>query len=204
MSDIANIIKSRISANSYDNERSLSDQQVAELIELATHAPTAFNLQNWKFLAVRSAEAKARLLPLAWGQQKIVDAAVTFIVCGTLNPHETLPSALKPTLDAGIIDQAIYDMWVGAAEGMYKENPQLQRDEAIRSGSLAAMTLMLAAKGQGLVSTPMIGFDQSAVAKEFGLSDLEIPVMLVTVGYPGATNWPQKPRKAVNDVLQFV
>ncbi|EJM06400.1 MULTISPECIES: nitroreductase family protein [unclassified Pseudomonas] len=204
MSDIANIIKSRISANSYDNERSLSDQQVAELIELATHAPSAFNLQNWKFLAVRSAEAKARLLPLAWGQQKIVDAAVTFIVCGTLNPHETLPSALKPTLDAGIIDQAIYDMWVGAAEGMYKENPQLQRDEAIRSGSLAAMTLMLAAKGQGLVSTPMIGFDQSAVAKEFGLSDLEIPVMLVTVGYPGATNWPQKPRKAVNDVLQFV
>ncbi|PYC25186.1 nitroreductase family protein [Pseudomonas jessenii] len=204
MSDIANIIKSRISANSYDTERSLSDQQVAELIELATHAPSAFNLQNWKFLAVRSAEAKARLLPLAWGQQKIVDAAVTFIICGTLNPHETLPSALKPTLDAGIIDQAIYDMWVGAAEGMYKENPQLQRDEAIRSGSLAAMTLMLAAKGQGLVSTPMIGFDQSAVAKEFGLSDLEIPVMLVTVGYPGATNWPQKPRKAVNDVLQFV
>jgi nitroreductase len=204
MSDIANIIKSRISANSYDTERSLSDQQLAELIELATHAPSAFNLQNWKFLAVRSAEAKARLLPLAWGQQKIVDAAVTFIVCGTLNPHETLPSALKPTLDAGIIDQAIYDMWVGAAEGMYKENPQLQRDEAIRSGSLAAMTLMLAAKGQGLVSTPMIGFDQSAVAREFGLSDLEIPVMLVTVGYPGATNWPQKPRKAVNDVLQFV
>jgi nitroreductase len=204
MSDIANIIKSRISANSYDAERSLSDQQVAELIDLATHAPSAFNLQNWKFLAVRSAAAKARLLPLAWGQQKIVDAAVTFIVCGTLNPHETLPSALKPTLDAGIIDQAIYDMWVGAAEGMYKENPQLQRDEAIRSGSLAAMTLMLAAKGQGLVSTPMIGFDQSAVAKEFGLSDLEIPVMLVTVGYPGATNWPQKPRKAVNDVLQFV
>jgi nitroreductase len=204
MSDIANIIKSRISANSYDTERSLSDQQLAELIELATHAPSAFNLQNWKFLAVRSAEAKARLLPLAWGQQKIVDAAVTFIVCGTLNPHETLPSALKPTLDAGIIDQAIYDMWVGAAEGMYKENPQLQRDEAIRSGSLAAMTLMLAAKGQGLVSTPMIGFDQSAVAREFGLSGLEIPVMLVTVGYPGATNWPQKPRKAVNDVLQFV
>lgn len=204
MSDIVNIIKSRISANSYDTERGLSDQQVSELIDLATHAPSAFNLQNWKFLAVRSAEAKARLLPLAWGQQKIVDAAVTFIVCGTLNPHETLPSALKPTLDAGIIDQAIYDMWVGAAEGMYKENPQLQRDEAIRSGSLAAMTLMLAAKGQGLVSTPMIGFDQAAVAKEFGLSDLEIPVMLVTVGYPGATNWPQKPRKAVNDVLQFV
>ena len=204
MSGIAEVIKSRISANSYDTARQLTDAQIAELIDLATHAPSAFNLQNWRFVAVRSTEAKARLLPLAFGQQKVVDAAVTFIVCGTLNPQATLPASLKPTLDAGIIDQAIYDMWVGAAQGMYAQNPQLQRDEAIRSGSLAAMTLMLAAKGQGLVSTPMIGFDQSAVAQAFGLSDTEIPVMLVTVGYPGATNWPQKPRKAVNDVLQFV
>ena len=204
MSVIAEVIKSRISANSYDTERSLTDAQIAELINLATHAPSAFNLQNWKFLAVRSTEAKARLLPLAFAQQKIMDAAVTFIVCGTLNPHVTLPAALQPTLDAGIIDQSIYDMWLGAAQGMYQENAQLQRDEAIRSGSLAAMTLMLAAKGQGLVSTPMIGFDQAAVAKEFGLSDEEVPVMLITVGYPGAANWPQKPRKPVSDVLQFV
>lgn len=56
-------------------------------------------------------------------------------------------------------------MWIGAAQGMYKDNCQLQRDEAIRSGSLAAMTLMLVAKGQGLVSTPMIGFDAAAVSK---------------------------------------
>lgn len=204
MPGIAEVIKSRISANSYDTERQLTDDQITELVNLATHAPSAFNLQNWRFVAVRSSEAKARLLPLAFGQQKVVDAAVTFIVCGTLNPHETLPAALRPSVDAGIIDHSIYDMWVGAAQGMYGENPQLQRDEAIRSGSLAAMTLMLAAKGQGLISTPMIGFDQPAVAKEFGLSDAEIPVMMVTVGYPGATNWPQKPRKDVNDVLQFV
>ena len=80
MSAIAEVIKSRISANSYDTERSLTDAQVAELVNLATHAPSAFNLQNWKFLAVRSTEAKARLLPLAFGQQKVSDAAVTFIV----------------------------------------------------------------------------------------------------------------------------
>jgi len=91
MSGIAEVIKSRISANNYDTERELTDQQVSDLIDLATHAPSAFNLQNWKFLAVRSSEAKARLLPLAYGQQKVMDAAVTFIVCGTLNPHETLP-----------------------------------------------------------------------------------------------------------------
>lgn len=204
MPNIAEVIKSRISGNSYDTQRALSDAQIADLIELATYAPSAFNAQNWRFVAVRSAEAKARLLPLAYGQEKVVDSAVTFIVCGTLNPHQSLPASLKPAVDAGILDQSIFDMWVGAATGMYQDNPQLQRDEAIRSGSLAAMTLMLAAKGQGLLSTPMIGFDQAGVAAAFNLAAYEIPVMLVTVGYPGSGNWPQKPRKAVKDVLEYV
>lgn len=136
-------------------------------------------------MAVRSEEAKERLLPLAYGQQKVVDSAVTFIVCGTLKPHETLPAALKPTLDVGIINDAIYTGWLNAAQNMYENNPAFQRDEAIRSGSLAAMTLMLAAKGRGLVSAPMIGFDQSAVAEAFNLAPTDVPVMLVTVGYPG-------------------
>ncbi|CAM3835533.1 nitroreductase family protein [Polaromonas hydrogenivorans] len=203
MTDFSELIKTRISANSYDPARKLSDDEIAQLIELATYAPSAFNFQNWKFVAVRSDEAKALLLPLAFNQPKIVDSAVTFIVCGTMEPHLNLPAALRPTRDAGIIDEATYNGWIGAANGMYKENPSLQRDEAIRSGAMAAMTLMLAAHGKGLVSCPMIGFDPAGVAEAFSLPSSDVPVMLVTVGYTGAANWPQKPRNAVTDVLSF-
>jgi nitroreductase len=198
---IAELIKARISASSYDASRQLSEMEIEELIDLATQAPSAFNLQNWKFVAVRSAEAKARLLPLAFGQAKVVEAAVTFIICGTLEPQQTLPDALAPTRDAGIIDDAIYTGWVGAAQQMYGANPAFQRDEAIRSGALAAMTLMLAAQGKGLVSCPMIGFNQAGVAEAFGLQITDVPVMLVTVGYAGQSNWPKKPRKPISDVL---
>ena len=203
VSNISEVIKSRISANRYDTGRKLSDEQIGNLIELATRAPSAFNLQNWKFVAVRSDDAKARLLPLAFGQQKVADAAVTFIVCGTLDPHLTLADALKPTLDVGIIDEGVFNGWVGAARNMYQDNPTFQRDEAIRSGSLAAMTLMLAAQELGLASGPMIGFDPRGVAAAFGLEATDVPVMLVTVGHPAAGNWPQKPRKPVSDVLTF-
>jgi nitroreductase len=204
MLPIAELIKTRASANSYDTTRPLSDADVAELVELATHAPSAFNLQNWKFVAVRSDQAKAKLHPLAYGQQKVLDAAVTFIVCGLMGEDELIASSLKPTLEAGIIDQATFDGWVGAAQGMYQGNATLQRDEAIRSGSLAAMTLMLAAQGKGLVSCPMIGFNASAVADAFQLSASELPVMLITVGYPGTANWRQKPRKPHAEVLTSV
>ncbi|SFB21158.1 Nitroreductase [Collimonas sp. OK607] len=200
---ISELIKARTSASSYDPSRQLSEAEINELIELATQAPSAFNLQNWKFIAIRSAEAKASLLPLAFGQQKIVDAAVTFIICGTLEPHATLPAALKPTRDAGIIDEAIYNGWIGAAQNMYGENPTFQRDEAIRSGALAAMTLMLAAQDKGLVSCPMIGFNPAGVAEAFALQATDVPVMMVTVGYPGSSNWPKKPRKQISEVLTF-
>jgi nitroreductase len=198
---IADLIKARTSASSYDATRHLTEAEIAELIDLATQAPSAFNLQNWKFIAVRSAEAKARLLPLAFGQPKVVEAAVTFIICGTLKPHLTVAAALKPTLEAGIIDDGIYNGWVDAVQNMYGANTAFQRDEAIRSGALAAMTLMLAAQGKGLVSCPMIGFNQAGVAEAFGLQATEIPVMMVTVGYPGPSNWPKKPRKQISEVL---
>jgi nitroreductase len=204
MTDFSALIKSRTSANHYDPVRKLANDEVAQLIALATYSPSAFNFQNWKFVAVHSDAAKARLLPLAFNQAKVTDAAVTFIVCGTLEPHLALPATLKPSLDAGILDEATYKGWIGAANSMYQDNATLQRDEAVRSGAMAAMTLMLAAQSRGLVSCPMIGFDQAGVAAEFGLHATDVPVMLVTVGYAATANWPQKPRKAVAEVLSFV
>jgi nitroreductase len=65
------------------------------------------------------------------------------------------------------------------------------------------MTLMLAAQDKGLVSCPMIGFNQTGVAEAFGLAETEVPVMMVTVGRAFSANWPKKPRKQVNEVLAF-
>lgn len=204
MLTVTEAIHARFSAHSYDSTHALSEQDIAGLIDLTRHAPSAFNLQNWHFIAVHSEAAKAKLLPLAYGQEKVVDAAVTFIVCGTLDPHETIASSLRPSVDAGILGEATFNGWVGAVQGMYAENPGMQRDEAIRSASLAAMTLMMVATEKRLASTPMIGFDQSGVAEAFNLGEREVPVMLVTVGRAGPNNWPQKPRRATSDILSIV
>ncbi|MFM9438426.1 nitroreductase [Janthinobacterium sp. CG_23.3] len=202
-STIQSLIESRISANHFDSSRQLAETEIAELVRLATLAPTAYNFQNWKFIAVRSPEAKARLKAVAYKQQKVLDAAVTFIICGTLAAHEGLAQALRPAVEAGIMPQAMSDSWVALAKGSHPSQPQLQRDEAVRSASLAAMTLMLAAEGMGLVSSAMSGFDPAGVEREFNLAAGDVPVMLVTVGYAAPGNWPQKPRKALADVLEY-
>lgn len=197
------LLETRTSANLFDASHTLGDDQITELVRLATLSPSSFNAQNWAFIAVRTPEAKAQLKALAYGQAKVADAAVTFIVVGKLEMHKGLPSAVQPLLDAGAIDQAAYDGWIGMATGMYEGNAQIQHDEAVRSGSLAAMTLMLAAQDQGLASGPMIGFDAAGVSEAFGLSAQEIPVMLIAVGKAAAGNWPQKPRRPLADVLRL-
>lgn len=197
-------IESRVSVQHFDPCRSLTEDVIRELTALATQAPSAYNLQNWRFIAVRSVSAKARLQAVAYGQQKVLDASMVFIVCGVLAAHERLAEVLEPAVEAGLMTRQVAGGWVAQATRTHAGNPQRQHDEAIRSASLAAMTLMLAAQGMGLGSCPMVGFDAQELSREFGLDGSDVPVMLLALGYPADGNGPQKPRRPLSEVLEFV
>lgn len=197
-------IRQRISANRFDPGFEIDAATIRELVAYASEAPSAYNLQNWRFIAVQSRARKQALMALAYDQEKVVDAAVTFIVCGVLEPHLGIRSAMQPFHDDGHIDRHYLDAWVGEAASVYQDMPAMQRDEAIRSASLAAMTLMIAAQAMGLVSGPMIGFDAAGVSADFALAPTEIPVMLVAVGRAAPGNWPRKRRRAVEQILAVV
>jgi nitroreductase len=160
-------------------------------------------LQNWRFIAVHTPEAKARLRPIAWDQPAITDAAVTFIVVGQLADFSVIPKRLAPVVKAGIMSAEMVPDWEIHARGLYFAHPQTQRDEAVRTGTFGAAAMIYAARSMGLGSTPMIGFDAEAVAREFALAENEVPVMLLAIGPVRPGNWPQKPRRPVADVLEL-
>lgn len=201
--DALEIIKQRISTNKFDTTRTLSEAEIKELVAYATESPSAYNIQNWRFVAVTDPEAKERLKAVAYGQQKVVDAAVTFIVLGDVRGYERLPEILKPMVDGGLMKQEAADGWANMAISSYSASEQFARDEAIRSAAFAAMTLMIAAQAKGLATGPMIGFDPEGVKREFSIPDRYVPVMLLTLGYSAPGNWPRKPRLGVDEVLAF-
>ncbi|KXF75114.1 NAD(P)H nitroreductase [Paramesorhizobium deserti] len=202
--EIVSAIENRVSTNLFDPLRSLAEEEIHELARLATRAPTAYNLQNWRFIAVSTPEAKARLQATAYGQAKVADAAVTYIICGQMPSHEALGERLKPAVEAGIMPAAVAQSWTDAVKRTYAGDPQMRRDEAIRTASLTGAFLMFAAAAHGLATGPMVGFDPALVVREFGLAADEIPVMLMAVGHPAEGNWPQKPRLPVSRVLETV
>jgi nitroreductase len=196
------VIEQRISANQFDAWHTLEDAAVTELVRLATRAPTAYNLQNWRFIAVKTPGAKAKLSALAYGQPKVSEAAVTFIVCGVLPDPETLPDRLMPFVKAGHMRAEIVASWQEGARAKYAD-PREARDEAVRSASLGAAALIYAAEAMGFVSSPVGGFDPEGVAQAFAIAADEIPVMLIPVGRAAPGNWPQKPRRPLSEVLQI-
>jgi nitroreductase len=201
---VIDCILSRSSTKYYDPAATLSDDQIRELVRIGTSAPTSFHLQNWRFIAVRSPEAKARLRPIAWNQPATTEAAVTFIVCGQLVETSVIPARLAPLVEAGIMTSEMVPEWEIPARDLYMAYPERRRDEAIRSATFGAAAIIYAAKSMGMGSTPMIGFDFDAVHREFGLAEDEVPVMLLSIGPERPGNWAQKPRLPVSDVLELV
>lgn len=197
-------ILSRSAAKYYDPAAILSDEQIRELVQIGTSAPTSFHLQNWRFIAVRTPEAKARLSPIAWNQPAVTEAAVTFIVCGQLVETSVIPERLAPLVEAGVMPASMVPEWEIPARDLYMAYPERRRDEAIRTATFGAAAMIYTARSLGLGSTPMIGFDADAVHREFGLAEDEVPVMLLAVGAERSGNWAQKPRRPVSEVLDLV
>ena len=198
-------IKHRVSANAFDPSRSLTRAEIEELVSYALEAPSSFNLQHTRFIAVVDPAQKEKLKALSWNQAKVSDAAVTFIILGDTQAHEKLPELMTRAVSTGHIEQGVADWFISAAADFYGqyENERLVRDEVIRSASFAAMNLMLAADAKGLASGPMIGFDSAGVQSAFNIPARYVPVMTLAVGYAAEGNWPRKPRLTVAETLAF-
>ena len=204
MSDFLKVLNERTSAEHFDSATPIPVQEIKELISEACQAPSSFNIQHWRFIAVTDKRIRERLkeTTIAPNQERVAKAPLLFLILGDLSGHKRLQGILDETVHAGLLPREVADVWFTMANGMYGSDPRLARDEAIRSGSLAAMTLMLAAGNRGYVSCP-IGFNPIQVMEILSISDHYVPVMMLTVGRPAPGYTARRPRLPLDRVLAF-
>ena len=174
--DTTTAIHQRRSVKHYDPNHEMSEVEIQELLELALLSPTSFNMQNWRFVVVTDAAKKAAIQAAAWNQAQITESSITILLCADLYAHE---DAGRYWVNA---PQPVQDILVPMITPFYATNPQLRRDEAMRSVGIAAQTLMLTAKSMGYDSCPMIGFDPIKVAEIINLPEDHLIGMMLTVG----------------------
>lgn len=155
----------------------MTDEESEKLLSLALHSPTAFNIQNWRFVVIRDPALREEIKTAAWDQAQVTDASLLIILCADLKAWEKEPIRYWRSSP-----EPVQEFIVPAIQRYYRGLDQVQRDEAMRSCGIAAQTLMLAAKSIGYDSCPMDGFDFDEVADLINLPDDHAICMFVAIG----------------------
>ena len=169
----------------------VSDDTIRQLYDLLKWGPTAFNGQPGRYVFVKSAEAKAKLLPaLSPGNvPQVQSAAVTVIVAHDSRFPEHLPTQF-PGYDA----KAVFDA-----------NPAMVEPAAFRNSSLQGAYLILAARALGLDTGAMSGFNPQAVNEAFFPDGRFKTNFLLNIGVADPAGvYPRAPRLSFEQAAQIL
>ena len=205
--DTIQAIRERRAINYFEPGKTIPDNDLNELLGLANLAPSSFDLQPWKVIAVRDPERKKTLRNCAMNQQKVEDAAAVLIMIADPDGvEENKDRVLESWLALGFMQPEARAAYSGMMDSLYGTRDSLTRKLfAAKNTALYAMTLMIAAKGMGFDTHPMDGFDEACVKKEFNIPENKIVIMLIAVGNlkQGTKLLPRPFRRELDEFVSF-
>jgi len=189
-------IQTRRAIKHYDPEFAMPAEEERQLMELALQSPTAFNIQNWRFVLAKDPELRKEIRAAAWDQAQVTDASLLVIICGDLHSWKKDPARYWVNAP-----QEVQDFLVPAIGQYYEGREEVQRDEVMRSAGIAGQTLMLAATAMGYQSCPMDGFDFEAVGKLINLPENHQIAFMIAIGKGTKDAWPKPGQLPYDDVV---
>jgi len=168
----------------------VDDDTLRALYELLKWGPTSANCCPARFVFVRTPAAKERLLACvsAGNVAKAKSAPVTVVVGMDMAFYEQLP-VLYPQADA---------------RSWFAGKPEVIAREALRSSSLQAAYLIIAARALGLDAAPMGGIDAAKMDAEFFAGTTIRSHMVCCLGHADrARQRPRNPRLSFDQACRL-
>jgi 3-hydroxypropanoate dehydrogenase len=169
----------------------VSDEELAEIWELAKWPPTASNSQPLRVMYVRTPEGKERLVPhMSEGNQaKTLAAPAVAILARDTEFHELLPDVFPQRPEV---------------RDYFAANDEMRERIGKLNAGLQAAYFILAVRAVGLAAGPMGGFDAEGVDGEFFPDGRWKSVVVVNIGHPGDEPWfTRLPRLDHDEVLAW-
>ena len=194
--NVTEALQSRRSIKWYDPEHRMPEATFKTLMDHALLSPTAFNIQNWRFVRVTDAGQRQAIRKVAWDQEQVVDASELLVLCFDRQSWNQSPERYWRNAP-----QEVQDILLPAMAEYYGGKEQVQRDEGMRSCGLAGMSLMLMARELGYDSCPMDGFDYAAVAEIIDLPASHQIAFMIVIGKAIKEPWPRPGQLGLDEVL---
>ena len=189
-------VRTRRSVKWYDAEHQMPEQTFSTLMQHAILAPTAFNIQNWRFVRVTDPEQRKAIRAVAWDQAQVTDASELLVLC-----FDNKSWAHEPQRYWSNAPQEVQDFLLPALDAYYRDKPQVERDEGMRSCGLVGMNIMLMAEELGYQSCPMDGFDFEAVARIINLPADHTIAFMIAIGKGTKEPWPKPGQLSLDEVI---
>jgi nitroreductase len=184
MMDSEEVMENWSSVKKFTDEE-VEEEKLDKIFDLTTKAPTAFNLQPYRFIVLDSEEAKEKAVNSAIPVNRWIQYADKIVVLiGDENIDVNADEVLGHKLEEGKIDEE-------KAENLREMYERYKaRDEEFLTGWLTRNTMipatffMLACKAYGIGSCPVRGFSQEKLSEKLDLKETERPILLIPIGHP--------------------
>jgi nitroreductase len=193
---VSEAVRARRAVKGFDPDHRMPEETFRELMELALLAPTAFNIQNWRFVRVTDPGQRRAIRAVAWDQAQVTDASELLVLCFDTKAWDREPERYWRNAP-----QPVQDFLLPALAEYYRDKPQVERDEGMRSCGLVGQTLMLLAKELGYDTCPMDGFDYQAVGEIVNLPEGHAIAFMIAIGKGIRAPWPKPGQLALDEVL---
>ncbi|MCQ6264230.1 nitroreductase family protein [Fictibacillus sp. WQ 8-8] len=199
------IVTGRRSIRYYDPSVKISKEEMTEILNKATMAPSSVNMQPWRFLVIESDEAKATLAPLArFNNSQVETSSAMIAVFGDLNNFDKGEEIYSKAVELGYMPQDVKEQMMGRLTAHFDTlDPEVNKETVLIDGGLVSMNLMLAARAHGYDTCPIGGYEKDKISEAFGLDkDRYVPVMLISIGKAANTGYPSV-RLPVEEVAEW-
>ncbi|HEC77430.1 MAG TPA: nitroreductase [Thermoplasmatales archaeon] len=116
------IVRKRKSVRRY-KKKDIPDETIKEIIECARLAPSAKNLQEWKFIVVKDEEKKKKLVDVAKGQRFVGEAyaviagvaiSTNYVMTNGVPAHYVDLAIAMEHISLSAAEKGIGTCWIGA------------------------------------------------------------------------------------------
>jgi nitroreductase len=142
-------------------------------------APSAFNVQPWRFVVVETPGLKAQLAAAAFNQRQVSSAPAVIVLYSDMQDAlSTIDEVIHPGMNAvqrATTRQTILRSFQG-------QSPEQREAWGAAQAHIALGYLLLAAEAHGYQTSPMAGFDGDAVKRLLNLPEHARVPALVAIG----------------------
>ena len=179
---LSRAIHDRRATPSFDG-RPIPVKDLRRILDAGLNAPSAYNLQPWRFIVVRNPEQKHRLRSACYNQPKVDEASVVIVACGDADGWRNgdLEEMLRMGRDNGMPENYAEQAKVGIPA--YLSNHPNIPMWLNRQVMIAFTHMMLMAEVLGYDTAPMEGYEPEKVSEVLKLPLSYATVALLALGW---------------------